>query len=86
MYPIHRDRLIRAMGYQLAKLDASLCVTHLNVIVPTRSCFGEDAIFGRCHITIMPTSIGRKHRIFVNCKCGRLIPFGRVCQHVCKTV
>lgn len=77
---IDRTLLIKAMGYTAAKLDPTLCVTHLNVALPTYNGY----TVARRHVTIMPTTTGRKHRIFVHCKCGTLVPFGRANQHKCK--
>lgn len=35
-------------------------------------------------ITILPPNSG-KHRVMVTCDCGKLVPFGRLYQHKCKT-
>jgi len=34
--------------------------------------------------TLMPSGHGSKHRVHIECPCGRLIPAGRVHQHRCK--
>lgn len=73
--PINRRKLMKALGLQ-SRIPAETSFIRENVVCES---FGGDPVTVAT-IVVVP-SRGRKHRVFVNCQCGRSIPFGRVLQH-----
>ena len=84
---INRQRLHRTLGLP-DKLPAEYSQIHYDVACYAQSQDTSPNIpCAEIHITASGSAAaGRKsskHRVFIKCKCARLIPVGRYHQHVC---
>lgn len=78
-FRVCRYRLYETLGLQSDTIPALLSDTLHNVPLKNR----WNGLIGYYTVTIKPSEKGSyaRHRIFVQCSCGKSVPYGRLNQH-----
>jgi hypothetical protein len=80
-FSVHIGRLYKRLGFKGNTIPKDANFTALTPL-PIHSANDADAPGGEYEVKVVPNNGGyAKHRVFVTCKCGREIPYGRMAQH-----
>jgi hypothetical protein len=82
---LRRRDVYQALGIVGETIPPDLSRTFYNVRIEAKGVWANGYGSWMGTVTVKPADGSyAKHRVFLHCACGKLVPFGRIAQHQCK--